>query len=164
LVSIDSRSSSSPIFSSEAFGAFVGSFRPAICRSRQTPSAAGSYSFAYPGYVGGHHDIEFTLTVQPNPVWTDGGKIVSYTGRFSELLAGEYASVWAFSDIGGGPADDLSGMVGAVSIDSEFGALGYGDSDVAFAFYAVPEPGRAAMLLSGLSVIGCAARRERRRT
>ena len=42
LVSIDSRSSSSEIFRSDAEGARDGSFSAAICRSRQAPSAAGA--------------------------------------------------------------------------------------------------------------------------
>jgi len=40
--SIDSRSSSSEIFSSEALGATDGSFRPAICRLRQSSSGFGA--------------------------------------------------------------------------------------------------------------------------
>jgi len=40
--SIDSRMSSSLIFSSEAFGATDGSFSPATCRLRQSSSALGA--------------------------------------------------------------------------------------------------------------------------
>ena len=41
-VSIDSRSSSSLIFSSETFGAAAGSLMPAICRLRHASSAFGA--------------------------------------------------------------------------------------------------------------------------
>ncbi|MNH44992.1 hypothetical protein D3C79_1073120 [compost metagenome] len=42
LLSMVSRISSSLILSALASGAWLGSLRPAICRSRQAPSAAGA--------------------------------------------------------------------------------------------------------------------------